>query len=119
MNNLTKKIDEITEEAPGFKFKDFVKFRDQAYEALDEEDTNTYDKLIAKWNEYEELELAHPELFRLAKRFEGTPRNMGVHASGILVMPCNVTDYFPTRTVDGIRIAIYTGPQLESLGAIN
>ena len=40
------------------------------------------------------------------------------HASGVLVMPCPVTDYFPTRTVDGIRIALFTGPQLESLGAI-
>ena len=40
------------------------------------------------------------------------------HASGVLVMPCPVTDYFPTRTVDGIRIALFTGPRLESLGAI-
>jgi DNA polymerase-3 subunit alpha len=43
---------------------------------------------------------------------------MGVHASGVLVMPCDVTDYFPTRTVDGIRVALFTGPQLEALGAI-
>ena len=118
MNNISKKIDEITEGAPEFKFKDFYNFLNDAEDAKKDGDSITYNKLIAKYNEYKALEDEYPELFRLAKRFEGTPRNMGVHASGILVMPCNVTDYFPTRTVDGVRIALLTGPQLESLGAI-
>lgn len=119
MNTITKKIDEITDNAPSWKFKDFLAIKKEADKAMEEGDSKTYDKLIAKWNEYVELEESQPELFRLAKRFEGTPRNMGVHASGILVMPCDVTDYFPTRTdKTGVRIALYTGPQLESLGAI-
>lgn len=118
MNSISKKIDEITEEAPGFKFKHFQEFLEDAEQAKEDKDNTTYDKLIAKYNAYKEMEDAYPELFRLAKRFEGTPRNMGVHASGVLVMPCNVTDYFPTRTVNGIRVALFTGPQLEALGAI-
>ena len=118
MNAISKKIDEITEEAPSFKFKDFDKFKVDAEEALKEGDIITHDKLIAKWNEFKKLEQQYPELFRLARKFEGTPRNMGVHASGILVMPCPINKYFPTRTVNGIRIALFTGPQLESLGAI-
>lgn len=118
MNEISKKIDEITEEAPSFKFKHFNVFLEEANEARSCNDQATYDKLISKYNEYKKLEDAYPELFRLAKRFEGTPRNMGVHASGILVMPCNVTEFFPTRTVDGIRVALFTGPQLEALGAI-
>lgn len=118
MNAISKKIDEITEEAPSFKFKDFDKFKTDAEEAEQEGDTALRDKLIAKWNEFKKLENEYPELFRLARKFEGTPRNMGVHASGILVMPCPVNDYFPTRTVNGIRVALFTGPQLESLGAI-
>lgn len=118
MNSITKKIDEITDDAPGFKFKDFEDFKRDAEDALNGGNEELHNKLIAKYNDYKALEEEYPELFRLAKKFEGTPRNMGVHASGILVMPCNVTDYFPTRTVDGIRIALFTGPQLESLGAI-
>lgn len=118
MNNLTKKIDEITEETPGIKFKHLDGYKTDAEEALEEGDEKAHEKLMNKYNEFKKLEEQYPELFRLARKFEGTPRNMGSHASGILVMPCPVTDYFPTRTVDGIRIALFTGPQLESLGAI-
>lgn len=118
MNNLTKKIDEITEETPGIKFKHLDGYKTEAEEALEEGDEKAHEKLMNKYNEFKKLEEQYPELFRLARKFEGTPRNMGSHASGILVMPCPVTDYFPTRTVDGIRIALFTGPQLESLGAI-
>lgn len=118
MNNLTKKIDEITEEAPGIKFKHLDGYLKDAEEALEEGDDKAHEKFMNKYNEFKKLEEQYPELFRLARKFEGTPRNMGSHASGILVMPCPVTDYFPTRTVDGIRVALFTGPQLESLGAI-
>lgn len=119
MNNITRMIDEITEEAPSIKFKDLDKYETDAVYALEEEhDEALYNKLIDKATRFKNLENQYPELFRLARKFEGTPRNMGVHASGVLVMPCDVTDYFPTRTVDGIRVALFTGPQLESLGAI-
>lgn len=119
MNKLTKKIDEITDEAPGIKFKDLDGYKTDAEEALSEGNQKLYDDLIAKYNEVQALESRYPELFRLARKFEGTPRNMGSHASGILAMPCPVTDYFPVR-VDkgGIKVALFTGPQLESLGAI-
>ena len=118
MNNISKKIDEITEEAPSVKFKHLDGYLADANKAMEEGDSITYNKLIAKYNDFKELENEYPELFRLARKFEGSPRNMGVHASGILVMPCNVTDYFPTRSIDGMRVALFTGPQLESLGAI-
>lgn len=118
MDAICKKIDEINEKVPDFKFKDFEAFKDEAEDALKDERENDYNKFMKKYNDYKELENAYPELFRLAKKFEGTPRNMGVHASGILVMPCPITDYFATRTQDGVRVALFTGPQLESLGAI-
>lgn len=119
INNITKQIDKITEKVPGLKFKDLDKLKIDAETALNEDnDEKTYKKLIARYNDFKKIENANKELFRLARKFEGTPRNMGVHASGVLVMPCNVTDYFPTRTVNGTRVTLFTGPQLESLGAI-
>lgn len=118
MNQMSKDIDDITDNAPSVKFKDLDKLETNANLAKEEGDEATYNKLIVKYNKFKEIENRYPELFRLARRFEGTPRNMGVHASGILVMPCDVTDYFPTRTVDGIRVALFTGPQLEALNAI-
>jgi DNA polymerase-3 subunit alpha len=116
-NNISKEIDIITDKAPGIKFKDLDGLLDDANDCINTNE-QLYNSLIAKYNKFKTLENRYPELFRLARKFEGTPRNMGVHASGVLVMPCNVTDYFPTRTVDGIRVALFTGPQLESLGAI-
>jgi len=109
MNSITKEIDIITDDAPGIKFKHL--------DALAESDL---EKDKAKYKQFKELEDRYPELFRLARRFEGTPRNMGVHASGILITPMPVADLFPTR-VDpktGVTVALYTGPQLESLSAI-
>lgn len=109
MNSITKEIDVITDEAPSIKFKHL----DALAESDLERDKN-------KYKQFKALEDKYPELFRLARRFEGTPRNMGVHASGILITPMPVADLFPTR-VDpktGVTVALYTGPQLEYLKAI-
>lgn len=107
MNDITKQIDEITDEEPSIKFKDIdnlANFQD--------------DLSVSKFKQWTELQEKYQELFRLARVFEGTPRNMGVHASGVLVTPMPVSDLFPTRTVDGKQVTLYTGPQLEEAKAI-
>ena len=106
MNVISKKLDEIMDK-PQPKFKDF--------DALKEGDMAEK----ARWNEFNTLEEQYPELFRLARAFEGNPRNMGVHASGILVTPDAISDLFPTRKAkDGTTVTLYTGPQLEDLNAL-
>ena len=115
---ICKEIDSITEKDPNWKFKDFDKLEDEIQECIEEKNPVGEQKARIKLQQYKALENRYPEIFRLAKKYEGTPRNFGVHASGVLVMPCDVTDYFPTRTVNGTRIALFTGPELESLGAI-
>lgn len=105
VDSITKKIDEIND-APGAKFKDF--------DAMKEGDENER----KAWETFHELEENHQELFRLARTFEGTPRGMGVHASGILVTPMPVSDIFPIRYKDGVAVTLYTGPQLEHYNAI-
>ena len=103
MNDINKKLTEITDDAPGIKFEHLDK--------LQEEEPEKY--LIFK-----QLECTYPEIFRLARRFEGTKRNFGVHASGVLVTPNAVNDIFPTRTVDGVKITLYTGPQVEDCNGV-
>lgn len=103
MNDISKKISEITDDAPGIKFKDL--------DNLQEEDTQKYEQ-------FKKLESEYSEIFRLARRFEGTKRNFGVHASGVLVTPSAVNDIFPTRTVDGVKITLYTGPQVEDCNGV-
>lgn len=105
VDSITKKIDEIND-APGAKFKDF--------DVMKEGDENER----KAWEAFHELEENHQELFRLARTFEGTPRGMGVHASGILVTPIPVSDIFPIRYKDGVAVTLYTGPQLEHYNAI-
>lgn len=107
MNEITKKMDEILDK-PSVKFKHFDKLKDS-------EDMNDR----AKWQEFNKLENEHAEIFRLARRFEGTPRNVGIHASGILVTPMPVNEIVPTRKAkDGTTVTLFTGVQLEDLNFI-
>ena len=106
MNALSKIIDDFKDVVPPQpKFKH--------YDALKDGNT-TEQSLYIKW---QKLEADNKELFRLARAFEGLKRNFGVHASGVLAMPCRVDDYFPTRTdTDGVIITLFTGTECEELG---
>ena len=105
MNDITKRIDEITDSEPGISFK-----------ALDKlQNGNDNDKL--KYTEFKKLEDEYKEIFRLARVYEGTPRNSGVHASGILVTPFPINNLFPTRTDDeGALVTLYDGVTVEQCG---
>ena len=106
MNSLSKEIDKFEGSVPPQpKFKDYDSLKDG---------NETEKSLYAKWKKLEE---DNKEIFRLARAFEGLKRNFGVHASGVLAMPCRVDDYFPTRTDDnGIMITLFTGVECEELG---
>ena len=101
MNNISKVIDTI-------KVKAQPSFKD--YDVLKDGDANEQNM----WEIFNNLEQENKEIFRLARAFEGTPRNFGVHASGILVTPIPISDITPTRVDgNGVTITLYTGPQLE------
>lgn len=106
MNALSKIIDDFKDVVPPQpKFKHYDVLKDG---------NETEKSLYAKW---QKLEAENKELFRLARAFEGLKRNFGVHASGVLAMPCRVDDYFPTRTdADGVTITLFTGVECEELG---
>ena len=105
INDITKAIDAINND-PTLKFKDL--------DAMKEGEPNER----KAWEDFNRLEENNKELFRLARAFEGTPRNQGVHASGVLVTPMPVTDLFPVRYKDGVAVTFYTGPQLEHYGSV-
>lgn len=107
-NQICKKIDEINIDKTTPTFKDYDSLKDGN------------DNEQKQWIEFNKLEKQNKELFRLARAFEGIPRNFGVHASGILVTPCDVNDYVPTRLDKntGVTITLYTGPQLEEYNFI-
>lgn len=106
MNNIAKQLDEILD-APQPKFKDF--------DALKDSDNKNE---VEAWKKFNQLEEDNKEIFRLARKFEGLHRNFGVHASGILAMPMPVNDMVPARVADGVRVCLYTGPELEELNLL-
>ena len=105
-NAISKAIDDISD-APSLTFKKLDAMKDG-----DAAEKEAYEKFRVLENKY-------LRYFALARKFEGVPRGMGVHASGILAMPIPVTDMFPVRYVNGTAVTLYTGPQCESFGSIN
>ena len=107
-NAITKEIDAISDD-PGLSFKMLDGLKDS-------ENKNERDA----WERFDRLEKKYSKLFNLCRKFEGQPRQFGVHASGVLVTPMPVTDMFPCRydKDTGTAITLYTGTQLEELNSV-
>lgn len=106
LNDLTSAIDEIMDYIPSYKFKHI----DKLVEGSDR-DKKAHTKFVL-------LEEKYKELFRLTRKYEGTPRNTGVHASGIVITPMPINDVFPTKTSEGVQVCLFTGVQLDALNAL-
>lgn len=107
MNSITKQIDIITDENPSISFK------------LLDDLINGTEREKKKYKQFKELENKYSDIFRLARIFEGTPRNAGVHASGVLVTPIPINDMFPTRCdSDNSLVTLYPGPEIERLNGV-
>ena len=103
-NKITKQIDDIYPEL------------DLSFSILDSlRDTNP-----DKYKEFKELENKYKDIFTIARHFEGIPRNMGVHAGGILITPCKVNEYFPTKLDKyGKKVTMWDKNIVEEAGGIN
>ncbi len=103
-DEISKAIDTIKVK-PQPKFKDYDDLKDSA---------NPTERSM--WETFNNLEKKYPEIFRLARAFEGSPRSFGVHASGILVTPMPIDDLVPTRvdSSTGVTVTLFTGPQVEA-----
>lgn len=71
--------------------------------------------------ELRELYKSDPEIARLvdtAMRIEGLPRNVSVHAPGVLITREPVAEYVPLNRGEAGSVAQYPAPQLERLGLL-
>ena len=100
--SITKRIDDLLN-VPDLSFK--------MLDDLQEEDEDLFDKWVTLQSEY-------PEVIRLARAFEGIPRNYGVHAGGVLITPTAINDTFPTRTIDGRKVTVWDKNVVEEAGGV-
>lgn len=99
-NSLTKQIGELID-APSISFAMLDTLEDTV--------------ALNKWLKIQE---DYSDIIDIARKFEGIPRNYGVHAGGVLITPTAITDTFPTRTVDGKRVTVWDKDTVEEAGGI-
>ena len=96
-NEVSKTLDEIYDE-PDLSFDKLDSFK--------EDDPDAY-------KQYKKLENKYPEVFRLARKFNGCVRNMGVHAGGVVITPNAINNTFPTRTERGRKTTVWEKNTVE------
>lgn len=104
-DKINKRLQAICNEDPKASFKLFDSYK--------ETDPDKYKQFMEVVNE-------EPEIFRLARKFEGVIRQWGTHASGIIVCPEKLLGLLPTRvdSKTGDTVALFTGTECESIGAL-
>ena len=101
-NAVSKQLDEIYAE-PDLSFKKLDSFESEAPEL---------------YKKYKELESEYPNVFKLARRFNGCPRNMGVHAGGVGITPTPINNIYPTRNIDGKKVTVWEKDTIEKAGIV-
>lgn len=104
-DKINKELQALVNEDPNACFK--------LFDSLEENDPDAYKK-------FKKLEKEYSEVFRLARKFEGTIRQWGTHASGVIACPKSLLGLVPTR-VDkktGDTVSLFTGTELEEIGII-
>ena len=105
VDKINKKLQSLANGNPKASFKFF--------DAMEQSNPSGY-------AEFKALENENQELFRLARKFEGSIRQWGTHASGVIACPKSLIGLFPTRydPKTGETVALFTGSEIEEAGGI-
>ena len=77
------------------------------------EENSKSGKLLKKY------EKEYPELFKLAFKLQNYPRQIGIHAAGVVLSSVNLTEIIPVQeSTDGLLCTQYSMEYLEPLGLI-
>jgi len=62
----------------------------------------------------------HANILRLAKKLEGSVRNTGIHAAGIIIAPDDLTEYIPVSTSkeSNLLVTQFDGKVIEDAGML-
>jgi DNA polymerase-3 subunit alpha len=95
----------------------------------DQPGLNTFDKVLDKSRNPESAEeiqelFEHPDpqvqkMMRFAKTLEGSARQTGIHAAGVIIAPGEISEYVPVAlSKDKELITQYDGPNAEKCGLL-
>lgn len=75
---------------------------------------------IKKLREIEKQETYEGEILRLAQQVEGTVRNTGIHAAGVIIAPGDIMQYIPVCTSSETELLVtqFEGNIVESAGML-
>ncbi|HUR30861.1 MAG TPA: DNA polymerase III subunit alpha, partial [Saprospiraceae bacterium] len=75
---------------------------------------------IRKLRELEKLETHEGQILRLAQKLEGTVRNTGIHAAGVIIAPGDIMQYIPVCTSSETELLVtqFEGNLVESAGML-
>jgi len=98
--HLTDYLAKIIPETPGIKLSEAYELEKATIDSIIQNDSHA----LRVWN--------------LAKQLEGTKRNLGVHAAGLVISDNDITEKCPKYHVGGTQVVQYEGKYLEDVNLI-
>ena len=118
-SNLLAKL---VPERPGIVLKRLLQAPLKGEGSLDQKEGLGADEMegVNKLREIHGQQTLHGEVLRAAERLEGSVRNTGIHAAGIIIAPSDLTDLLPVFMVKDVDSLItqYEGNIIENAGVI-
>jgi DNA polymerase-3 subunit alpha len=111
--------DRLAKMIPNMPGTSLSKIFKPGHEAEDEAMSRDLDN-IRKLREIEKQETAEGEILRLAQQVEGTVRNTGIHAAGVIIAPGDIMQYIPvcTSSETDLWVTQFEGNIVESAGML-
>jgi len=107
---------------PGIKLARVMNAPLEGHKSLEEKEQLNADQLalVKKLRDFYKEDSQEGEVLREAVKLEGSVRNTGIHAAGVIIAPSDLTDIIPVATSkdSDLLITQYDGKVIESAGVI-
>ncbi len=112
----------LVPERPGISLKRLLRADMKGEGSLDQKEGISGEEIewVNKLREIVNQQSPHGDVLRLAEKLEGSVRNTGIHAAGIIIAPSDLTDLLPVfmaKDVDSL-ITQFEGNVIENAGVI-
>ena len=112
----------LVPERPGISLKRLLRADMKGEGSLDQKEGISGEEVewVNKLREIVTQQTPHGDVLRLAEKLEGSVRNTGIHAAGIIIAPSDLTDLLPVfmaKDVDSL-ITQFEGNVIENAGVI-